>query len=160
MSELQEAVDDFLSQRRIAVAGVSRSGDAAANLIYRKLEGAGYQVFAVNPKTDEVEGDRCYPNLAAIPGGVDAVLLATHPGVAAEVVRECGGLGIGRVWMHRSFGQGSVSEEAVALCREHGIRVIPGACPMMYVQPVDVGHRCIRWVLGITGGLPKPAGIL
>ena len=162
MPTVDQAIDEFLSQKRIAVAGVSRNagGAHASNGIYSRFKERGYEVFAVNPKTDEVEGDRCYPNLAAIPGGVDAVLLATHPEVAAEVVRECGELGIGRVWMHRSFGQGSVSEEAVALCREHGIRVIPGACPMMYVQPVDVGHRCIRWVLGITGGLPKPAGIL
>lgn len=156
MSQLQQAVDDFLSRRRIAVAGVSRGGDAPANLIYRKLKGAGHEVFAVNPNTDEVESDRCYPRLADVPGGVDAVVVATHPDVAPEIVRQSAELGIDRVWMHRSLGQGSVSDEAVALCHEHGIRVIAGACPMMYVQPVDVAHRCMRWVLGVTGGLPKP----
>jgi len=156
MSQLQDAVDDFLSQRRIAVAGVSRGGNAPANLIYRKLKGAGYEVFPVNPKTGEVEGERCYPALADIPGGVEAVMVATHPDVAPDLVRQCVDLGIDRVWMHRSFGQGSVSDEAVALCHEHGLRVIAGACPMMYVQPVDVAHRCMRWVLGVTGGLPKP----
>lgn len=136
---------------------MSRSRDAAANLVYRKLKSGGYEVFAVNPKAEEAEGDRCYPNLAAIPGGVDAVVAATHPDVTPGVVRECAELGIERVWLHRSFGRGSVSEEAVALGREHGIRVIPGACPMMFLEPVDVGHRCIRWMLKITGGLPKPA---
>lgn len=156
MSQLQEAVDDFLARRRIAVAGVSRGGDAPANLIYRKLDRAGYEVFAVNPKAEEVEGNRCYAKLADIPGGVDAVMVATHPDVAPDIVRQCADLGIDRVWVHRSFGQGSVSDRAVALCREHGIRVIAGACPMMYVQPVDVGHRCMRWVLGVTGGLPSP----
>jgi predicted CoA-binding protein len=158
MPELQEAVDDFLRQRRIAVAGVSRSGAAAANSIYRKLQGAGYEVFPVNPKTDEIDGERCFATLADIPGGVDAVVISTHPDVAPDLVRQCAELGVDRVWMHRSFGQGSVSDEAVALCRERGIRVIAGACPMMYVQPVDVAHRCMRWVLGVTGGLPKPAG--
>ena len=32
---------------------------------------------------------------------------------------------------------------------------IPGACPMMFGPGADFGHRCMRWVLGVTGGLPK-----
>ena len=154
---LEEAVRDFLAQKRIAVAGVSRSKTEAANAIFRKLRDGGHEVFAVNPNAESVEGGACYPRLAEIAGGVDAVVIATHPKVAAAVVGECAELGIGRVWMHRSFGRGSVSEEAVALCEEKGIRVIPGGCPMMYCAPVDVGHKCIRWLLGVTGRLPKPA---
>jgi hypothetical protein len=155
MSGLNEAIAEFLDQRRIAVAGVSRSGKEAANAVYRKLKGAGYTVFPVNPAAEEVEGDVCYPNIAAIPAEVDAVFIATHPDVTGEVVRECVELGIGRVWMHRSFGRGSVSEEAVEYARAHGVTVIPGGCPMMHVDPVDVGHKCIRWVLRVTGGLPR-----
>ncbi len=157
---LEDAVRDFLEQKRIAVAGVSRSKDQAANAIYKKLRASGYRVFAVNPKTESVEGDACYPSLSAIPAGVDGVVIATHPDAAPDVVRECTELGIGRVWMHRSFGRGSVSSEAVALCREHDIRVIPGACPMMYCAPVDGGHRCMRWLLGVFGGLTKAAAAL
>jgi hypothetical protein len=154
---LREAVEDFLAQRRIAVAGVSRTeGSAPANLIYRKLRDAGYAVFAVNPNGGEVEGDPCAPDLTSIDGGVDGVVVATRPEDTEHVVRECAALGIPRVWMHRSFGQGSVSEAAVTFCREHGIRVIAGACPMMYCAPVDFGHKCIRVMLRLTGGLPKP----
>ncbi len=154
---LEAAVRDFLEQKRIAVAGVSRSKNQAANAIYRKLRATDYEVFAVNPKTETVEGDSCYPRLAAIPGNVDAVVIATCPEAAPEVVRECAELGIERVWMHRSFGRGSVSDEAVRLCEEHGIRVIPGGCPMMFCAPVDPAHRCMRWFLKLTGGLPKAA---
>lgn len=154
---LQHAVDDFLAQRRIAVAGVSRTDrNAPANLIYRKLRDRGYAVFAVNPHAGEVEGDPCAPDLASIEGGVDGVVVATRPQDTDRVVRDCVTLGIPRVWMHRSFGQGSVSDSAVAFCREHGIRVIAGACPMMYCAPVDFGHTCIRFVLRVSGGLPKP----
>jgi predicted CoA-binding protein len=157
MTDLQMAVDDFLAQRRIAVAGVSRTdGNAPANVIYRKLRDGGYAVFAVNPHGGEVEGGPCAPNLAAIDGGVDGVVVATRPEDTDQVVRECATLGIPRVWMHRSFGQGSVSDAAVGLCREHGIRVIAGACPMMYCEPVDFGHKCMRWMLRVTGGLTKP----
>lgn len=152
-----DAISDFLAQQRIAVVGVSRTGTEAANVIYRKLRDRGYEVFAVNPNAERLEGAECYPDLAAIPGGVDAVVAATHPKVTLEVVRQCGDLGIRRLWMHRSFGSGSVSPEALALCRDRGIEVIPGGCPMMFIAPVDLGHKCMRWFLRLTGGMPKAA---
>jgi len=155
MTTLKEAVADFLAQKRLAVAGVSRSGNEAANIVYRKLRGAGYQVFPVNPNANAVEGDTCYPDLKSIPGSVTGVVIATHPDVTDHVVRECAETGISRIWMHRSLGSGSVSEAAVSFCREHNITVIPGGCPVMFCGPVDFGHRCMRWALRITGGLPK-----
>ncbi len=155
MSTLQETVTDFLAQKRIAVAGVSRSGDGVANIIYRKLRDAGYQVFPINPQATEVEGVPCYAGVEAIPEGVDGVVIATPPQAADQIVRECAEAGVPRVWMHRSFGEGSVSSEAVEFCREQNITVIPGGCPMMFCEPVDFGHKCIRWILNLTGGLPK-----
>jgi predicted CoA-binding protein len=154
MAQLDDAVRAFLDHKRIAVAGVSRGGQLPANLIYRKLRGTGYEVFAVNPAATEVKGGRCYPNLGSIPDGVEAVVIATPPEAAESLVRECAGLGIRHVWMHRSFGRGSVSAGAAAFGRAQGMSVIDGACPMMYVKP-DIGHRCIRWILRVTGGLPK-----
>lgn len=151
MSTLKEAAQEFLAQKRIAVAGVSRQGDAAANAIFKKLRQTGHDVFPVNPNAAEVEGVHCYPNLAAIPGGVDGVVLATPPSAAVQLVRECGALGIKRVWMHRSFGQGSVDDEAVRLGTELGLNVIPGSCPMMFCEPVDVAHKCLRWFLQVSG---------
>jgi hypothetical protein len=158
MLTLKEAAQEFLAQKRIAVAGVSRQGDTAANGIYKKLRSAGYEVFPVNPNATEIEGDKCYPTLAAIPGGVEGVVIATHPGVAAQLVRECSALGIKRLWMHRSFGQGSVDDEAVRLCRELGLSVIPGSCPMMFCEPVDVAHKCLRWFLQVSGKQAQPDG--
>jgi len=155
MATLKEAADDFLAQKRIAVAGVSRKGDVAANGIYLKLRGAGYQVYPTNPNASTVEGDPCYPDLKSIPDGVDGVVIATHPEITRDVVQECIDLGIGRIWLHRSFGQGSVSEEAIQLAKENNVTVIPGGCPMMFVEPVDFGHKCIRWFTGLTGGTPK-----
>ena len=155
MTTLKNAVDDFLVQKRLAVAGVSRSGTEAANLVYRKLRDAGYQVFPVNPSAKEVEGATCYPDLKSIPGGVTGVVIATHPQVTDQLVRECADLGIPRIWMHRSFGTGSVSDAAVRFCQDHNLTVIPGGCPVMFCKPVDFGHKCMRWILGFTGGLPR-----
>ena len=158
IASLEATVREFLAYKRVAVAGVSRTDtNEAANVVYRKLRDSGYEVFAVNPNAAQLEGDDCYPSLAAIPGGVEAVVAATHPRVTPEVVRQCVELGIGHVWMHRSFGQGSVSREAVDLCRENGVKVIPGGCPMMFLSPVDLGHRCMLWFLGLTGKLPQAA---
>lgn len=151
MSTLKEAAEEFLSHKRIAVAGISRKGDTAGNIIYKKLRDTGYEVFAVNPNADEVEGDKCYPNLKSIDGGVEAVVIATHPKVTENVVRECADLGIRRVWMHRAFGQGSIDDKAIELCHSLGISVIPGSCPMMFCEPVDTGHKCIRWFLKVSG---------
>ena len=156
MTSLRALTDDFLAQHRIAVAGVSRTdANAPANLIFRKLRDAGHEMFAVNPNGGEMEGTAAYVDLAAIPGGVDAVVVATPPAASEQVVREAVALGVRRVWMHRSFGEGSVSASAVAYCRDHDVRLIAGACPMMYCEPVDLGHKCIRFLLGFTGGLPK-----
>jgi predicted CoA-binding protein len=154
MTDLQTAANDFLAQKRIAIAGVSRSEKETANMIYKRFRSAGYQVFPVNPNAQTVEGDPCYPDIKSIPGGVDAVLIVTHPSVSAQVVRDCAEAGVKRVWMHEGMG-GSVSDEAVALCRENGISVIPGACPLMFGPTADFGHKCIRWWLGLTGKLPQ-----
>jgi predicted CoA-binding protein len=155
MSTLKEAVDDFLSLDRFAVAGVSRSSSEAANGIYKKLKGAGYTVFPTNPKADEVEGDPCYPDLKSIPGGVNGVVIVTHPNAALDIVQVCDELGINHVWFHRNFGEGSTAEDALAFCKENDIKAIPGGCPMMFVDKVDIAHKCMKWFLGVTGSLSK-----
>jgi hypothetical protein len=157
MPTVDQAIADFLAQKRIAVAGVSREGGGkhGGNIVYQRLKERGYQVFAVNPNTDTVEGDPCYRSLAAIPGGVDAVVIATHPSVAPSVARECKELGITRVWMHRSFGGGSVSKEAHEFCRQNGIASLAGGCPLMYGPTSDGGHRFMKVFAGLFGQLPK-----
>lgn len=151
---LKTKAASFLVQKRIAVVGVSSTTNDAANAIYRKLRDTGYDVFAVNPKTNMVEGDTCYPSVKAIPGGVEGAVIVTRPDVTAQVVRECAEAGVKQVWMHRGMGS-SVSDEATAFCRDNGIAVIPGACPLMYCEPVDFAHKGMCWVLGLLGRLPK-----
>ena len=155
MDPLRPAAEEFLSQRRIAVAGVARGGDTAANVIYRKLRDTGYEVFAVNPNADEVEGDHAYHSLAAIPGGVDTVVIGTRPELADETMRECADLGIKHVWMHRGPGAGSVSKTAAEYGRAHDIAVIDGGCPCMFGPTADFGHKAMRRVFALTGNVPK-----
>lgn len=151
MSTGSERIADFLRGRRIAVAGVSRGADSAANPVFRKLRNAGYEVFPINPNASTVEGVPCYPNLESIPGEIDGIVVATHPDQAIDIVRQAIARRVPRIWFHRSFGQGSVSDAAVRACESHGIACIVGGCPLMYCEPVDVAHRCMRWWLDRRG---------
>jgi predicted CoA-binding protein len=154
MTPMPEPVADFLRGKRIAVAGVSRQPNQAANAVYRKLRDCGYEVFPVNPNASEVEGGRCYPDLGSIPGLIDGVVVATHPKISADLVRQCAEKGINRIWFHRSFGDGSVSEAAIRECEARGLQCIVGGCPLMYCEPVDAGHRCFRWWLRMRRRIP------
>jgi len=154
---LEAKVNEFLAQKRIAVAGVSHDDNhhPAANLIYRRLKQTRHDVFPVNPHIQTFDGDRCYPDLTSIPGGVDAVMIVTRPEITEQIVRDCSDAGVRRVWMHQSMAKGSsVSPAAVEYCRQHGISVIAGACPMMYGPGADFGHTCMRLILKLAGGLP------
>jgi uncharacterized protein len=145
----------FPAGKRFAVAGVSRETKGhVGNAIYKKLVAGGYEVFPVNPAATEVEGVTCYPSVGAIAGDIDGVVIATHPNAAASVVRQCTDKGVKRVWFHRSFGKGSVSKEALEACKAHGIDVIEGGCPLMYIAPVDGGHKFICTLLRIFGKVP------
>jgi hypothetical protein len=153
MSQVPESIADFLRGPRIAVAGVSRESASAANAIFRRLRDSGRDVIPLNPVAAELEGARCYPDVRAVPGEVDGLLFSAPPRAALEVVRQCGERGVKRIWFHRSFGEGSVSAEAVRECEALGIRAIVGGCPLMYCQPVDPFHGCMRWWLARTGGI-------
>jgi len=144
MVNTPDSVATFLQGRRIAVAGVSRQPNQAANAVFRKLRDSGYEVFPINPNASEVEGVASYRDLASIPAKLDGVVIATSPDVSAEVVRQCEAQGVRRVWFHRSFGQGSVSDEAVQECERRGIDCIVGGCPLMFCEPVDFGHKCMK----------------
>jgi predicted CoA-binding protein len=154
MQDINEATSEFLTKKRVAVTGVSRTPKThGSNTVYKRLRERGYEVFAVNPNAAEVEGDRCYKDLRSIPGGVDAVVIGTRPERAEATMHECAELGIKHVWMHRGPGTGSVSDAATAYGRQHGITVIDGGCPLMFGPTADFGHRIMRLVY--AGRVPK-----
>jgi predicted CoA-binding protein len=154
MQDINDAAATFLAKKRVAVTGVSRAAKQhGSNTVYKRLRDRGYEVFAVNPNAESVEGDRAYPDLRSIPGGVDAVVIATRPERADETMRECAELGIKHVWMHRSYGAGSVSSSATAYGRQRGITVIDGGCPCMFDPTADFGHKVMRFLY--AGHVPK-----
>ena len=156
MTTMATAAAVFLANRRIAVTGVSHAPKGhGSNAVYTWLREHGYEVFAINPEAAQVEGDPAYPNLSAVPGGVDAVVIATAPAHAQATVEEAARLGITQVWMHRSFGAGSVSREAARWARAHEMTVIEGGCPIMFHRDGDRGHKMMCRVLTWTGKVPR-----
>lgn len=150
--DTRAVIDGFLAGRRLALVGVSRNPQDFSRLMLAELRKKGYEVVPVRPELDEVDGLRVYARVQDIPGSVDGAIVLTSPAVAEQVVRDCDEAQIRRVWLHRGAGNGAVSEAAVAYCREHGIEVVPGECPLMFLGgSVHDVHRSIR---KLTGSLP------
>ena len=151
MAKIDELVKDFLAQKKIAVVGVSDKRETGCNMAYKKFKTAGYQVYAVNPRISVFEGDPCYPDLQSLPEKPEAVFILANPKVTDQIVQQCVDLGVKQVWMHCMMGTkpglgggtSSVSAEAVRLCRENGITVIPGTCPNQFLKP-DFFHGMLR----------------
>ena len=157
MGTMKETATEFLAHKRVAVTGVSRQpANHGSNVVYKRLRERGFEVFPVNPNADEVEGDRCFADLKSVPVDLEWVVIGTRPETAEDTMRECVDLGISRVWMHRSFGEGSVSDAASAFGREHGVQVIDGGCPCMYDPVADPAHKVMRTMLQLTRKLPRP----
>ena len=158
MKKLNNLVQSFLAQKKVAIVAVSNKRDTGCNLAYRKFKENGYQVYAVNPHITIYDNDVCYPDLRSIPGKVDAVFVLASPKVTEQIVQQCVDLDIKHVWMHcmmgtkpgLAAGMSSVSQPAVELCRAHGIEVIPGSCPNQFLKP-DFGHKMMRGMWSLFG---------
>ena len=156
MTLTKDAATEFLALKRVAVTGVSANPKGhGSNAVYVRMRDRGYEVFAVNPNEPTAEGDATYPNLRSIPGGVEAVVIGTRPERAEATMQEAIDLGITHVWMHRSFGAGSVSEPATELGRQNGVTVIDGGCPLMFGPTSDGGHRVMCTLFTLFGKVPK-----
>ncbi len=145
------AVNDFTAQKKLAVVGISRRGRKFGNMAFKELKKQGYRVFPVNPNTQTVEGERCYPSLGALPEPVEGVLIVVPPAETEKVVLEAAAAGIKRVWMQ----QGAESPEAVRFCKENGIEAVHGECILMFTEHGAFFHRAHRWVWGVLGKLPR-----
>lgn len=145
------AIEEFIAQPALAIAGASRDGKKFGNAVYRDLKSKGYHVFAVNPNATTIEGDPCYPSLGALPEKVGGVVIITPPAVSEKLVQEAAQAGITRVWLQ----QGAESPAAVKLCQQNGISVVTGECILMYQPNPAFFHNIHRFIKELVGGKPK-----
>jgi len=137
--------NEFLSHRRLALAGVSRDPRSFSRVLFRELRARGYDVVPINPAGGSIDGVPCLPRLQDVDPAVEGALLLTPPDATAQVVRECADAGVHRVWMHQGIGAGSASPAALALCEERGIAAVTGACAFMFLPDAGWVHRLHAW---------------
>jgi predicted CoA-binding protein len=148
------AVERFLSGHRIAIVGASNSPKNFGETIYRELRSRGYDVVAVHRTATEIDGAPCVPDLESVEGELDGVIVMVPADQAVAVVRRCIDRGVPRIWLFKGIGsEGAVSEEAIELALEHGVEVVPGACPLMFLEPVGWFHRVHRSARRHNGSL-------
>ncbi|HEX4430547.1 MAG TPA: CoA-binding protein [Frankiaceae bacterium] len=145
----------FLAAGRIAVVGASDEPKNFGRTIVRALTDHGIDALAVHPRAVGVAGRPCYPDLASVPGAVDGVIVMVASSAAVAVVRECMERGIPRVWLFKGSGPGAVSDDAIRFCDDHGISVVAGACPLMFLEPVGGVHKLHRLIRRANGSLAK-----
>ncbi len=144
---MDQAIQNFINGKRIAVVGVSRDGGKFGNTAFAELAARGYQVFAVHPEAKEIAGTPCYPNLAALRGQVDGALVVVAPPQAVSVLREAAAIGLKNVWLQ----QGAESPEALALARDLGLNLVAKKCVLMYAPPVRSFHGWHRVFARLLG---------
>ena len=139
-------IEEFLAQPHIAFVGASRDPKQFGNVVYRHLRDGGRTLYPVHPEAAEIEGDTAFTRLADVPEPVDGVVVMVKPLAAEQVVRDAIDRGVPRIWLHRGVGTGAVSDRAVELCREAGVPVVDGACPLMFAEPVGAFHKLHRLI--------------
>jgi hypothetical protein len=145
------AVEEFVSQKTLAIVGLSRNGQKFGNYAFKALRAKGYRVFPIHPQADQIDGAKCYRDFQSLPEKVDGVLIVVPPVQTEQVVRKAAAAGVHRVWMQ----QGAESEAAISYCGEHNMSVVHGECILMFAPPVESAHRAHRWLWKMLGKLPK-----
>ena len=151
-----ERVRDFLNQKRLAFVGVSRQPKDYSRALFREFCARGYDAIPVNPAVPEIEGHRSFARVQDIDPVPDGVVVLTSHAVTDAVVVDCIQAGVKRIWMCRSVGKGAVSAQAVSACEAHGISVVPGECPFMFLDG-DYAQGG-GWVHHLHGALKKMVG--
>lgn len=146
---MDTAIQDFVGGKRIAVAGASRRPNKFGNIAYKELKARGYQVFLLHPEAKELEGAPCYPNLAALSGKVDGLLISVPPQGAEYLLREAATVGVRNVWLQA----GAETPRLLRLGHELGLNLVSGKCILMYAQPVRGAHWIHRAFCKVTGQL-------
>ncbi len=151
----KEMINDFLAQKRLAVVGVSRTEKHFSRALFRDLRKFGYDVVPVHNEAGEIDGMSCARQVQDIAPPVDGALIMTPPEVTEKVVEDCAEAGVTRVWMYQAAGRGAVSQKAVDYCAEHGMSVVPGECPYMFLQQAGWFHKFHGFLVKLAGKYPQ-----
>ncbi len=140
-------VDRFLRGHRFALIGASEAPSAFSSTVISELERHGYDVVPVNPRRPLIDGRiPSHASVHDIEGTIDGAIVMVPSEAAEQAVQECIAAGITQVWLFRGVGQGAYSDAAAQICRDHGVGLVSGACPLMFLEPVRGVHRLHRGI--------------
>jgi hypothetical protein len=112
------------SARTIAVVGLSSKRYRPSYGVAEYLQRAGYRIIPVNPLEKEILGEKCYPDLDAVPEPVDIVDIFRRAEFVPEVVEAAIRKGAKVVWMQ----EGIVNEDAARRAADAGLQVVMDRC--------------------------------
>ena len=112
--------DIMLGQKIWAVVGATPKTDQYGYRLYNHLKSKGYQVYAVNPACDAIDGQKCYPDLTSLPEKPQVLSMVVSPKNGKPVIEEAAALGIKYAW----FQPGSHDDELLALAKKLGIEYV------------------------------------
>lgn len=142
-------IEQFVTSKRIAVVGMSRSGKKFGNMAAKELKMKGYEVYPVHPEATEIDGFACSPSLSSLNGKIDAVWISVPAAKVSPVLNEASEIGLKNIWLQ----QGAWSDEVQKTIDQLGLPVVSKKCIMMYAPPVKSVHKFHRTITGIFGRL-------
>jgi len=151
MKPTKTSIDNFLSSRKIAIAGVSRDSKKFGYQVFIHLKKKGFEVYPVNPGADTIAGTPCFRTVASLPLNVHHLLIITPKKQTRDVVAEAIAKGIDNIWIQ----QMSDSPESIELAMSHPINLVTKECILMHVDPVEGIHKFHRTIRRFFGLLPK-----
>jgi uncharacterized protein len=150
MNSLQE-IQDFLSPKKLALAGVSRNPKKFGGAVLSELKKKGFDLYPVHPVATEIDGISCYSSVSSLPQGVENLFITTRKDQTAKLVEEAGKRGIKKIWIQ----QHSETPEALQIAKSQNIPVISGRCIFMFADPVSSVHGFHRWISRLFGSYPN-----
>jgi predicted CoA-binding protein len=134
----------FFDGQRFAVVGNSYRMKFPI-LTYRDLKNLSKTLFPVDPKLENIDGDRVYHDLKELPVKVDRIILEIPKDETESWVRTAAEAGIKDIWIH----MGCDTKEAERAAAEKGINLRTGTCAVMYVTPDPSFHSIHKYIMKI-----------
>jgi predicted CoA-binding protein len=127
-SESEDAViRKLLKAKRIAIIGLSDDPSRISHGIGQYLQSVGYRIVPVNPKHEEVLGEKCYARLEDVPGKIDLINVFRRPGFCADVAKSAVAIGAGGMWLQ----SGIKNAEAKQIAEKSNLPYIENRCIMV-----------------------------
>lgn len=147
----KKSIDEFMAQKNIAIAGISRKKQKFGNTIYKELAKKGYNVFPLNPNIDLFEGNNCYKKISSLPEEVTGIVINTKPKITIDLIKEAELKGIKHIWLQ----QGSTDKDIIAYSQKSSSNIIYKECVIMFADPANGLHAFHKWLRKSFGKYPN-----